>query len=431
MQKYVKADYLKENLQKMNITELMPVQIKVLEEFSKTKDIILTAKTGSGKTLAYLLPILQELDSSLLKTQLLILLPTNELAFQIYNILKKLLKNTKFDLKLYDSNTNSKEEAIKLEKRKPQIVVGTIGKIFDLAIRQNALKIHELSYFILDEADMALDNGFKEELDDILLLIKEAKKVFVSATMSKEIVDLLKKYANYVKEINLNDTLETNIKHIWIPVRYNARIDVLTNLLHTMNPYLALIFVSKKEDISLVYNHLANLGFNVSKLSGDLNIRERKRIIKDILDLKYQYVITSDILARGIDFSGVSHVISYDLPYDYEFYIHRAGRTGRMNRDGLCFALYDHLDDNYLNMLDRRKIKPIYMDVVAGELVPYKGRNVRKNRQIPTTNYYDLASKMIPKSKKVKPGHNKKRQAEIAKLAITLKNKDKKKGRKK
>ena len=168
--------------------------------------------------------------------------------------------------------------------------------------------------------------------------------------MSKEIVDLLKKYANYVKEINLNDTLETNIKHIWIPVRYNARIDVLTNLLHTMNPYLALIFVSKKEDISLVYNHLANLGFNVSKLSGDLNIRERKRIIKDILDLKYQYVITSDILARGIDFSGVSHVISYDLPYDYEFYIHRAGRTGRMNRDGLCFALYDHLDDNYLNI---------------------------------------------------------------------------------
>lgn len=102
-----------------------------------------------------------------------------------------------------------------------------------------------------------------------------------------------------------------------------------------------------------------------------------------------------------------------------------------MNRDGLCFALYDHLDDNYLNMLDRRKIKPIYMDVVAGELVPYKGRNVRKNRQIPTTNYYDLASKMIPKSKKVKPGHNKKRQAEIAKLAITLKNKDKKRGRKK
>lgn len=186
MQKYVKADYLKENLQKMNITELMPVQIKILEEFSKTKDIILTAKTGSGKTLAYLLPILQELDSSLLKTQLLILLPTNELAFQIYNILKKLLNNTKFDLKLYDSNTNSKEEAIKLEKRKPQIVVGTIGKIFDLAIRQNALKIHELSYFILDEADMALDNGFKEELDDILLLIKEAKKYLFQLLCQKK-----------------------------------------------------------------------------------------------------------------------------------------------------------------------------------------------------------------------------------------------------
>lgn len=431
MQNYLKNSYLIENLGKNNITKLMPVQLKMLEEFTRSKNIILTAKTGSGKTLAYLLPILDALDNNLKKLQILIVLPTNELAFQTHNVIKKMIDNTDIEVRLYDSNTNTKEEASRLVKHQPQIVVGTIGKVFDLAVRQNALKIFEVKYFVLDEADMALDNGFKIELDEILVLVKEAKKIFVSATIKKELEVLIKKYATYANFINFNDMLDVKIKHIWIPVRYNLRVEVLANLLKTINPYLCLIFVSKKEEIPLVYNHLVSLGYNVCMLSANLPIRERKRLLREINDLKYQYIITSDILARGIDIEGVSHVISYDLPYDFEFYIHRSGRTARMNRDGICFALYDTLDDNYLDMLAKRGIKPIYMDIVGDELVPYKGRNARKNRQARPTDYHKIASKMIPKSKKVTPGHNKKRQKEIEKLATILKNKDKKRGSKK
>ena len=426
MQKYLKYDFIINNLIKENITELMPVQIRMLEEFSKSKNIILTSKTGSGKTLAYLLPIINEIDFNLKKLQLLILLPTNVLAYQTYLVVKSLLQGENIDIRLYDSNTASKDEAVKLSKKQPRIVIGTIGKVFDLSIKQNALKIHELNYFVLDEADMALDNGFRDELDDILVLVTEAKKIFVSATFRKELENLIKKYALYANYINFADMLDTKIEHIWIPVRYNERIDVLNNLLRVINPYLCLIFVSKKENIQFVYNNLANKGYNCTMISSNMNIRERKRILREINGLRYQYIVTSDILARGIDIKGVSHIISYDLPYDFEFYIHRSGRTARMDSDGICYALYDKLDDNYLDLLAKRGIKPVYMDIVGDELVPYKGRNVRKNRRLEKTNYHNLASKMIPKSKKVKPGHNKKRRAEIEKLANILKNKDKK-----
>lgn len=432
MQKYLQKNYLITNLNKNNITSLMPIQIKVLEEFNKSKNIILTAKTGSGKTLAYLLPILNNLDETKNNgLDLLIILPTNELAYQTYLVIKQLIKNTNIDLRLYDSNLASLEEVKRLSKKQPKIVVGTIGKIFDLAIKQNALKIHNTPYVVIDEADMALDNGFKEELDELLLTLEKAKKVFVSATIRKDLEQLIKKVASYANYINFNDLLETKISHIWIPVRYKARLEVLNNLLRVINPYLCLIFINKKENIPLIYNDLVGKNYNCCMISSDLNIRERKRILREINELKYQYIITSDILARGIDFKGVSHVISYDLPYDFEFYIHRSGRTARMNQDGICYALYDKLDDNYLNMLAKKGIKPAYYDIVGDELVPYRGRNIRSSRKKTMTDYHAIASKMIPKAKKVKPGHNKKRALQIEALAKTLKNKDSKRGRRK
>ncbi len=431
MQKYIKDSKIITNLNNKNITKLAPVQIKMLEEFDKSNNLILTSKTGSGKTLAYLLPILNNIDYNLKKLQALILVPTNELAYQITQVLKDLLIDIDIDYKLYDSNTNSALEANKLAKKEPQIVIGTIGKVFDLALRQNSLKIFNAKYFVLDEADMALEQDFKTELDEILVLVKDSKKIFVSATMKKDLEMLIKKYASYVNYINFEDLLENKIEHIWIPVRYNERIEVLIKLLNTFNPYLCLIFVNKKEEIPFVYNSLINEGYNTTMLSSNMNIRERKRLLKEINNLRYQYVVTSDILARGIDIVGVSHVISYNLPYDFEFYIHRSGRTARMNTSGISFALYDNLDDNYLDMLAKKGVKPIYKDIVNNELVDYKGRNVRKNRKKEVTDYHILASKMIPKGKKVKPGYNKKRKQEIEKLTIILKNKDKRKGKRK
>ena len=154
---------------------------------------------------------------------------------------------------------------------------------------------------------------------------------------------------------------------------------------------------------------------------------KRKRVLNDCKALKYQYLVATDLAARGIDIEGVSHIINYELPMDYEFYLHRSGRTGRMHKDGIVYSLYEEIDDAYLDSLNKKKIKPSYFEFKSGELVPYKGRNTRLDRIKPKTDYQKEAAKYIPEAKKVKPGYKKKRQAQIDDLATRLKRNDQKK----
>ena len=161
-------------------------------------------------------------------------------------------------------------------------------------------------------------------------------------------------------------------------------------------------------------------------MHGDLTPRERKRVLQDCNKLKYQYLVATDLAARGIDIEGVTHIINYELPYDYEFYLHRSGRTGRMHSDGIVYSFYESIDDQYLDNLSKKKISPTYFEIKDGELIPYKGRNTRQNRVKPQTDYQKEAAKLVPKSDKVKPGYKKKRQAQIDELARKLKKKDQK-----
>ena len=155
-------------------------------------------------------------------------------------------------------------------------------------------------------------------------------------------------------------------------------------------------------------------------MNADLNIRERKRIVKEINSLKYQYIIASDMVARGIDIEGVSHIINYELPKDFEFYIHRSGRTGRMNMDGICYSLYDNENEDYLQSLERRGITFDYLTLKNKELVPYKSRNSREERVKPTTDAERLANSLVKKPTKVTPGY-KKKMAEAKKQIVKSK----------
>jgi len=152
-------------------------------------------------------------------------------------------------------------------------------------------------------------------------------------------------------------------------------------------------------------------------------------VLTDCKKLKYQFLVATDLAARGIDIEGVSHIINYELPYDYEFYIHRSGRTGRMHKDGIVYSFYEDLDNEYLDNLNKKKIIPIYYEIKNGELLEYKGRNTRAQRVKPKTNYQLEAAKFIPKAKKVSPGYKKKRQAKIDDVAQRLKKNDQKKKR--
>lgn len=426
LNKFIRNNDLILALNDYGIKELSPVQEEVINSFYDKRNVVVKSKTGSGKTHSFLIPLIDNFKNE--DNYALIIAPTNELAFQIFQKLEAIKLN--LDIRLYDKNLDSNKEATRLEKKSPNIVVGTIGKLYDLIIKKNALKAYQSKYVVIDEADMCFNGTYDEELFQILEVCENAKKMLFSATFEDKIKQILPKVLKNPLVIDLDNTYNLDIKHIWLPIRHNLRIVILEKLLECINPYLAIIFVNKKETVPFVYKLLSEKGYNVCAIHKDQTIRERKRILKEIDDLKYQYIISTDISARGIDFKGVSHIINYDLPYDYEFYIHRSGRTGRMNTNGICYTLFDKLDDNYLNMLAKKGVTPIYMDIVNKELVPYKGRNVREKRVAPTKDYVKLAKKHLKLSSKVKPGYKKKHQQKVMDLAERLKRNDKGRKRK-
>ena len=422
---YELKDFIVKALKDLKFTEFTPVQRGVFEKLTTEKNILAKSKTGSGKTHAFLIPIFNELnpdDSNIFAS---IIAPTRELASQIYKMAQHIasFSSKAINIKLYTAGTDREREIAKLEGAQPHIVIGTPGKIKDLAITTNALKVYTSKYVVVDEVDMTFESGFLDEVDSILGVTENAKFMFFSATMSESILPFLKKYMTNVEMIDINNTNDTKIQHIWLPLKHKDRNEVLIALTKAINPYLCIVFVNKKESVQGVASALSQEGYLVGTIHGDLSARERKRVLTDAANLKYQYIVATDLAARGIDIPGVSHIINYELPRDYEFYLHRSGRTGRMYNDGIVYSIYEEVDDEYLNNLNKKGIKPEYFEVKNGEVVEYKGRNTRAQRIKPKTDYQKQAARYIPKTEK-KPGYKKKRQAQIDELAKRLKKND-------
>ena len=419
-------DYIVRALKDLKFTEFTDVQKAVFNKIKSEKNILAKSKTGSGKTHSFLLPIFNDLDESNYSIQAVIIAPTKELSIQIYKVAQHIASfcENRIDIRLYCGGSDRNKELEKLNNSQPQIVIGTPGKIKDLAIDENALKIYTTKYFVVDEVDMTFETGFQDDLDVISSVVSDAKFMFFSATIAEKILPYIKKYMTNVEFLEINNNNDKQIKHIWIPLKHKERIDQLMALLQTIQPYLCIIFVNKKETVIEVANKLAQAGYFVGMMHGDLSARERKHVLNDCKNLKYQYLVATDLAARGIDIEGVSHIINYELPHDYEFYLHRSGRTGRMYKDGIVYSFFEDLDNEYLDYLNKKHIKPEYFELKNGELKEYKGRNSRENRVKPKTNYQLQAAKFVPKAKKVSPGYKKKRQAKIDEIAQRLKKND-------
>lgn len=428
---YEWKDYIVRALNDLGFKEFTDVQKAVFSNLKTNKNILAKSKTGSGKTHAFLLPIFQDLDEDDYKIQATIVAPTKELAMQIYKVCQHIasFSDKRINVKLYSGGSDRNREIEKLGNNMPQIVIGTPGKIKDLAIDENVLKIFTSKYFIVDEVDMTFESGFAEDLDLISAVVTNAKMMFFSATVAEKILPYLKKYMTNVEFLDINNTYDNKIEHIWIPIKYKERFDVLLDLMDTMHPYFCIIFANKKETVIELGKKLTQAGYFVGLMHGDLTPRERKKVLQGCKNLDYQYLVATDLAARGIDIEGVTHIINYEIPKDYEFYMHRSGRTGRMHKDGIVYSLYEDLDNEYLDNLAKKGVKPSYFEIKNKELIPYKGRNSRTLRAKPTTNYQLEASKYIPKAKKVTPGYKKKRQAMIDDLAERLKKNDQKKKR--
>lgn len=413
----ISKKYVKKAIEDLGFKKFTEVQNLVIPKALSGRDIIGCSQTGTGKTHAFLIPIFENLDLELRDVQVVITTPTRELAEQIYKNATFIAERSEsfIDVRKYVGGSDRDKEIERLKKTQPMIVIGTPGKIKDLAITKNVLNIYKAKTFIIDEADMALEIGFLEDIDKIAGLMSDDLQMMVfSATIPEKIRPFLRKYMNNPDEIFIKpkELSSLNIEHIFIPVKSKDNKTNLIDLMKSINPYIAIIFCNKKEVVDEVVSFLFSSGYKVAKLHGGISSRERKQVMNRINRAEYQYVVASDIASRGIDIDGVSHIINYELPKEMEFYIHRTGRTGRAKYTGLAISFYSPKDEAYLDFLERKGIKIFYKDIKNDTLVDRRIRNERTRRK-QTFIPVDGNKLNVKKNKKVKPGYKKKYNAEL------------------
>jgi len=415
--------FLNEGLKSINFISPTKIQELVLPRAIKKESIIVQSATGSGKTHSFLIPILQNLNIEKEEVQAVIISPTRELASQLYEVLLKLTKysSTPINVARAIGGVDREQEIKRFEKSQPHIVIGTIGRLNDLVVDSNVLKIHNAKTVIIDEADMIFEEKELEEVDKIMGVVQGNPQFLVfSATIPQGLKTFLKKYLRGIDVISLEEKTLThkNITHIMVPCKAKDRKDVLLQLMDYINPYLGIIFCNTKETVDELSLFLAEQGLKIGKLHGDLDDRNRKQILKRIANLEFKYIVASDIAARGIDIEGVSHVINYDLPKEIEFYIHRTGRTARFDKTGEAYSLYAYGDDAYVKKLQAKGLEVTFMKLSNGTLSP---ASAPKRPATKAKTYEEELHQKIRLPKKVKPGYKKKRKEEIKKLVSKAK----------
>lgn len=338
--------FLNEGIIELKFIKPTDIQEKAIPLLLKNKNIICKSNTGTGKTLAFCLPILNNINFYKKNIQSIIVTPTRELAKQIYDniyFFKKFESN--LQVNYFIGGEDIKRQIKKLKFFQPHIIIATPTRLKNL-FKKQSLNLKNLTTFIIDECDMIFDLGFIKNIDYILSKFNSNVKISVfSATIKPGLKSFLIKYFKkpYYLNLNNNKTLNKNIIHILIPTKHQERKIILLKILKIFDPYLCLIFVNKKININEYYNFLLENNYSAVQLHAGLEQRTRSQVVKRIRNLKYKYIVASDIAARGIDFIGVSHVISIDLPnLNYlDYYIHRSGRTGRANYSGYSYVLYD------------------------------------------------------------------------------------------
>lgn len=422
--KYHLKEYINEGLKHIGFSTPTKIQDLVIPKALNMESLVVESATGSGKTHSFLIPVLQQLDENLNEVQSIIISPTRELATQLYDVLMELLvNNTNIRVARVVGGSDRETEVKKYEKNQPHIIVGTIGRISDLVNNQNVLKVFTAKTIVVDEADMIFDQKELVEVDKLIGKIQGKPQFLIfSATIPKGLRTFLNKYLQNVKTIAIKEQnlTHSNINHIMVPCKAKDKYVVLKDLLATINPYLAIIFANTKDGVDELASKLAQDGYRVGKLHGAMEDRIRKQTIRRIHNLEYQYVVASDIAARGIDIQGVSHVINFDLPSDIEFYIHRTGRTARFDKTGNAYSLYSYDDDEYIKLLQAKGLKTHVLKIVNGEFVDAKilRREVEKSKNILIE---EEVHKKIPVPKKVKPGYKKKRKELIEKTIKKVK----------
>lgn len=403
-------------IKQLNFTEPTEIQQRVIPKVLAGKSVIGQSHTGSGKTHAFLLPLFNQINTEKREVQFVITAPTRELALQLYEEVKKVIqyadKQGEWIPKLIVGGTEKQKMADQL-RVPPHIVVGTPGRILDL-VKGKSLSIYSATSFVVDEADLMLDLGFIDDVDQLLVRSKQDIQVLAfSATIPQKLEHFFKKYLKDPTYIKINDQfLPQTLEHRLIARRHRDDAELIIELSKLFHPYLAIIFTNGKEQADKLTASLQEKGLDVGLIHGGLSPRERKRALTQIQDLRYQYVVATDLASRGIDIKGVSHVINAQLPKEEDFYLHRVGRTARAGMKGTAISFYSEEDIKLIQLLEKKGVEFTYSDVRNGDWVQAKPWNKRVLRKQTTTDVEREAWKQVKRPKKVKPNYKKKMKKE-------------------
>ncbi len=392
-------------LAKMGFEEATPIQEGTVRFGMEGRDVIGQAQTGTGKTAAFGIPIIEKVDIRNTAVQALVIAPTRELAIQVSEEIYRIGADKRVRiLSVYGGQEIGRQ--IRALRNNPQIIVGTPGRILD-HIKRKTLKLDGVQTLVLDEADEMLNMGFIEDINTILSSVPaERQTLLFSATMPgpiRKIAETFMKNPEMVKIKSKEMTVE-NIEQFFVKSQEREKFDILSRLLNVQQPELAIIFGRTKRRVDELSHALSIRGYIAEGIHGDLTQAKRMSVLKQFKEGKVDILVATDVAARGLDISGVTHVYNFDIPQDPESYVHRIGRTGRAGKSGVAITFVTPREMGYLRIVEETTKKqmtalnpPSSDEAILGQqrvAVEQLTEIVSKNE---LSDYTQLASEMLEK----------------------------------
>ncbi|OCS84492.1 DEAD/DEAH box helicase [Caryophanon tenue] len=351
------------SLARMGFESATPIQEGTIRFAMDGRDVLGQAQTGTGKTAAFGVPLIERIDPKNPAVQALIIAPTRELAIQVSEEIYKVGYDKRVKiLSVYGGQEIGRQ--IRALKNKPQIIVGTPGRIQD-HINRRTLKLDEVQMLVLDEADEMLNMGFIDDINAILENVPETRQTLLfSATMPPAIRKIASNFMKDPEEVKIKAkelTME-NIEQFFVKSTEREKFDILSNLIDVQKPELAIIFGRTKRRVDELSQALTQRGHSAEGIHGDLSQAKRMSVLRQFKENKIQILVATDVAARGLDISGVTHVYNFDIPQDPESYVHRIGRTGRAGKSGLAVTFVTPREMGYLRIVEettKKRMTPL------------------------------------------------------------------------
>ncbi|KTR59261.1 DEAD/DEAH box helicase [Exiguobacterium indicum] len=384
--------FLQEAWERARFTELMPVQEQAIPLLREGKDVLAEAPTGTGKTLAYVIPALEKIEVEEPHVQVVITAPTRELVMQIHQVIQLFAQGSGIKSGAFIGGVELKRQYERL-KKKPQIIVGTPGRLVEL-IDSKKLKMHKVKLIVLDEADQIYESGMSDSATRIAnSALRDRQLAFVSATLPERTAEWGRTLANNPETVRVERAVSTQVTFGYLETSRRQKPELLRRLAN-MQGSKVLTFINNRSFLGPLNGELSKFSLKYRILDAEKGKRERMETLRSYKKGEFPLLVTTGLAARGLDIEAVTHVVHYDLPESLDDFVHRSGRTGRGNANGMVLALVTDQDLKHLKTLAKQMgVEMEAMEIYRGEVIPKREFTAPQTIKRPATPHRKGRSK--------------------------------------